>query len=60
MVRLLVDDLIALPVRAKKCHEFEIDLGGVVLRQPETCRQSKINMSRGVRPYSVVGVVDGS
>jgi hypothetical protein len=29
---------------AKKCHEFETDLGDIALRQPRTRRSHKINM----------------
>jgi hypothetical protein len=35
-----------------KRHEIEIDLDDIVVRQAPTRRSDKINMSRGVRPYS--------
>jgi hypothetical protein len=39
----------------RKCHELEIDLGDIAVRQPETRRPNKINMSRGLRPYRPAG-----
>lgn len=39
--------------RLRKCHEFETDLGVVAVRQPRTHRSHKINMSRGLRPYTL-------
>jgi hypothetical protein len=37
---------------AKKCHEFETDLGDIAGRQAKNRRSIKINMSRVVRPYT--------
>ena len=39
-------------LRSRKCHEFEIALGEIALRQLRTRRSHKINMSRVVRPHS--------
>jgi hypothetical protein len=39
------------PTLSRKCHDSETDLGPVTVRQTRTRRSSKINMSRGVRPY---------
>ena len=52
--------VLSLTIRAKKCHEFETDLGDIAVRQPRKPRSNKINMSREVRPYSArAGVVIG-
>jgi hypothetical protein len=46
-------DAAAKRLRLRKCHDFETDLGDIAVRQPITRRSNKINMSCGVRPYSV-------
>jgi len=44
-------------LQPKKCHEFETDLGDIVVRQLRKPRSYKIDASRAVRPYdTVVGV----
>jgi hypothetical protein len=41
-------------IALRKCHEFETDLGARVVRQLRKPSSGKINMSREVRPYSVI------
>jgi hypothetical protein len=41
---------------AKRCHEFETDLGDAAVRQTKIRRSNKINMSRGVRAYRAQGL----
>jgi hypothetical protein len=36
----------------RKCHGIETDLCDIVVRQVRNPRSSKINMSRGMRPYT--------
>jgi len=45
----------AMWLRQRKCHEIETDLGECRREHTRTHRSAKINMSRGVRPYSVGG-----
>ena len=43
---------------AKKCHDFETDLGDIAERQAKNRRSTKINMSRGLRPYRAIRLAD--